>query len=140
MTDDSTTAMKMDAAEAVFRASQLICLAAEITISYFHPVFVSYWLLSGFAVSAFYLYTQWAAASGRLGPATQDTYYRNTRGSNWVIAIACCRSCMLAPPVWLAALVARHIRSARRRREQRVSGEPIVVTEPGAWANAIGEE
>jgi hypothetical protein len=135
-----STPVKKIGIESIFRYSRLICLIAEITVSVFYPVYVGYWLASGIVVSVFYLYTQWAAASGRLGRVTQDTYYRNTTGSGWHVAVVCIAACMLAPPVWLAALVSRHIRSARRLREQRQRGEPVAVTESHAWAKAIEDE
>lgn len=128
-------------ADALFRYSRLACLIAQITVSVFYPVYLVAWVFSGIAVSAFYLYTHWAAASGRLGRATQDTYERNTSGvAGWQVAVRCCVACMLAPPVWLIAVTSRHIRSARRRKEQRQRGEPVAAVDDAAWAKAIRDE
>lgn len=128
-------------AETIFRFSRLACLAAQIVISVLHPGYLIAWVLSGIAVSAFYLCTQWAAASGRLGRATQDTYDRNTSGvAEWQVAVQCCVACLLAPPVWFIAIVTRLIRSARRLREQRQRGEPVAAIDYAAWAKAIRDE
>ena len=124
----------------IFQWGRFLCLVTEVTESVFHPVYLAYWLISGLAVSVFYLYTQRAAANGRLGRATQDTYYRETGGGGWHVAVVCVVGCMLAPPVLLIALVSRHIRSIQRLTEQRRRGEPAAVAESDSWAKATGDE
>lgn len=124
----------------IFQWSRFLCLVTEVAESVFHPIYLAYWLISGLVVSAFYLYTQWAATNGWLGRATQDTYYRETGGGGWHVAVVCVVGCMLAPPVWLIALVSRHIRSARRIAEQRQRREPVAITESDSWAKATADE